>query len=86
MRIDVDPVIDLIQDGPCSSDNIHAICHITGGGLSNLLRLHDSLGGIFILLCLYYLNFNGFKKQVISIDVKCSVLSIRVVNDYCCRS
>jgi phosphoribosylformylglycinamidine cyclo-ligase len=43
-RIYVDPVVDLIQDGPCSSENIHAICHITGGGLSNLLRLHDSLG------------------------------------------
>ncbi len=43
-RIYVDPVIDLIREGPCSSDNIHAICHITGGGLSNLLRLHDSLG------------------------------------------
>ncbi len=43
-KIYVDPVIDLIQDGPCTSDNIHAICHITGGGLSNLLRLHDSLG------------------------------------------
>ena len=43
-RIYVDPVIDLIQAGPCSSNNIHAICHITGGGLSNLLRLHNSLG------------------------------------------
>ena len=43
-RIYVDPIIDLIQDGPCSSDYIHAICHITGGGLSNLLRLHNSLG------------------------------------------
>ena len=43
-RIYVDPVVDLIQDGPCLSENIHAICHITGGGLSNLLRLHDSLG------------------------------------------
>ncbi len=43
-RIYVNPVIDLIQDGPCSSENIHGICHITGGGLSNLLRLHDSLG------------------------------------------
>ena len=43
-RIYCDPVVDLIQDGPCDSSAIHAICHVTGGGLSNLLRLHDSLG------------------------------------------
>ena len=43
-RIYCDPVVDLIQDGPCNSGDIHAICHVTGGGLSNLLRLHDSLG------------------------------------------
>ena len=43
-RIYCDPVVDLIQDGPCESSDIHAICHVTGGGLSNLLRLHDSLG------------------------------------------
>ena len=45
----VDPVIDLVLAcregvGPCSSEDIKAIAHITGGGLSNLLRLHDSLG------------------------------------------
>ena len=28
----------------CVRSPIHAICHVTGGGLSNLLRLHDSLG------------------------------------------
>ena len=48
-RIYVDPVMDLIiacrnGEGPCPIDSIHGICHITGGGLSNLLRLHDSLG------------------------------------------
>ncbi len=43
-RIYCDPVVDLIQDGPCESSDIHAICHVTGGGLSNLLRLHDSMG------------------------------------------
>lgn len=43
-RIYCDPVVDLIQDGPCASSFIHGICHVTGGGLSNLLRLHDSLG------------------------------------------
>ncbi|RJU86983.1 MAG: phosphoribosylformylglycinamidine cyclo-ligase [Candidatus Poseidoniales archaeon] len=43
-RIYCDPVVDLIQDGPCDTNEIHAICHVTGGGLSNLLRLHDSLG------------------------------------------
>ncbi|MDP6870513.1 MAG: phosphoribosylformylglycinamidine cyclo-ligase [Candidatus Poseidoniaceae archaeon] len=43
-RIYCDPVVDLIQDGPCETSSIHAICHVTGGGLSNLLRLHDSLG------------------------------------------
>lgn len=45
----VDPIIDLVLAcregiGPCSSEDIKAIAHITGGGLSNLLRLHDSLG------------------------------------------
>ncbi|MBC8437883.1 MAG: phosphoribosylformylglycinamidine cyclo-ligase [Euryarchaeota archaeon] len=44
-----DPVYDLIAacrsgEGPCSSEQLKAIAHITGGGLSNLLRLHDSLG------------------------------------------
>ena len=48
-RIYVDPVTDLIDacragDGPCPADALHGICHVTGGGLSNLLRLHGSLG------------------------------------------
>ncbi len=48
-RIYVDPIIDLIDacrdgSGPCASEDLKAIAHITGGGLSNLLRLHDSLG------------------------------------------
>ena len=48
-RIYVDPVSDLIEacragDGPCPADALHGICHVTGGGLSNLLRLHDNLG------------------------------------------
>jgi phosphoribosylformylglycinamidine cyclo-ligase len=48
-RIYVDPVTDLIDacrdgTGPCPADALHAICHVTGGGLSNLLRLHESLG------------------------------------------
>ena len=48
-RIYVEPIIDLIEacrrgDGPCAFQDIKAIAHITGGGLSNLLRLHDSLG------------------------------------------
>jgi len=48
-RIYVDPVTDLIEacragDGPCPADALHGICHVTGGGLSNLLRLHDELG------------------------------------------
>ncbi len=48
-RIYVNPVIDLILEcrggaGPCELSGIKAIAHITGGGLSNLLRLHDSLG------------------------------------------
>ena len=45
----VDPVIDLVLacrdgNGPCASEDLKAIAHITGGGLSNLLRLHDALG------------------------------------------
>ena len=43
-RIYCDPIVDLIQNGPCPTSSIHGICHVTGGGLSNLLRLHDSLG------------------------------------------
>jgi phosphoribosylformylglycinamidine cyclo-ligase len=43
-RIYCNPIVDLIQNGPCKTSEIHGICHITGGGLSNLLRLHDSLG------------------------------------------
>ena len=48
-KIYVDPVIDMLnagRDGNSGFDysDIHAIGHITGGGLSNLLRLHDSLG------------------------------------------
>jgi phosphoribosylformylglycinamidine cyclo-ligase len=55
-RIYCDPIVDLItacrndsgdnsdERAPCSADDLHAIAHITGGGLSNLLRLHDSLG------------------------------------------
>ena len=55
-RIYCDPIVDLITacrndsgdnsggKAPCSAADLHAIAHITGGGLSNLLRLHDSLG------------------------------------------
>ena len=43
-KIYCDPIVDLITNGPCDRSMIHGICHITGGGLSNLLRLHDSLG------------------------------------------
>ena len=48
-RIYVNPVVDLIlesrrEGGLVSFESIKAIAHITGGGLSNLLRLHESLG------------------------------------------
>jgi len=48
-RIYCDPVVDLIVacrdgGGPAPASALKAICHVTGGGLSNLLRLHDSLG------------------------------------------
>ena len=50
-RIYCDPIVDLVHatreaDGaaPCEADDLHGIAHITGGGLSNLLRLHPSLG------------------------------------------
>ena len=47
-RIYCDPVVDLLNaargDASFNISDIHGICHITGGGLSNLLRLHPSLG------------------------------------------
>ncbi len=48
-RIYVDPVIDLLQHLTDTGEHggrasVRAIGHITGGGLSNLLRLHPSLG------------------------------------------
>ena len=48
-RIYCDPVVDLLhacatEDVAFSISDLHGICHVTGGGLSNLLRLHDSLG------------------------------------------
>lgn len=48
-RIYCDPVVDLLHEAEhgetgFSLSDIRAICHVTGGGLSNLLRLHDSLG------------------------------------------
>ena len=48
-RIYVDPLVDLIKHcregiGPCEISDIKAMAHITGGGLSNLLRLHDDFG------------------------------------------
>lgn len=48
-RIYVNPLVDLIKHcrdgiGPCDVSDIKAIAHITGGGLSNLLRLHDVFG------------------------------------------
>lgn len=48
-KIYVNPIIDLISScregsGPCKISELKGLAHITGGGLSNLLRLHDSLG------------------------------------------
>lgn len=48
-RIYVGPVLSIILDsrsgeGAFPSKALHGICHITGGGLSNLLRLHPELG------------------------------------------
>ena len=48
-RIYVDPVVDLVlesrgEEGIVGPESIKAIAHITGGGLSNLLRLHDRFG------------------------------------------
>jgi phosphoribosylformylglycinamidine cyclo-ligase len=41
-------VVDLIHQAQekidFSIEDLRAICHVTGGGLSNLLRLHDKLG------------------------------------------
>ena len=47
-RIYCDPVVDLLNaartDATFNIEHVRGICHITGGGLSNLLRLHPSLG------------------------------------------
>jgi phosphoribosylformylglycinamidine cyclo-ligase len=47
-RIYCDPVVDLLNEGRSGTsfplEAVRGICHITGGGLSNLLRLHPSLG------------------------------------------
>ena len=48
-RIYVDPLVALVLacrsgNGPCASADIKAMAHSTGGGLSNLLRLHETLG------------------------------------------
>ena len=48
-RIYCDPIVDLLkhaetEEAAFALSDIRAICHVTGGGLSNLLRLHASLG------------------------------------------
>ena len=48
-KIYVDPVVDMLlacqkDQGPCPYSAIHGIAHITGGGLSNLLRLRSGAG------------------------------------------
>lgn len=48
-RIYVDPIWDFLSacragNGPCAYDDIHGLVHITGGGLSNLLRLNPEVG------------------------------------------
>ena len=48
-KIYCDPVVDLIKlaqtaESTFTVNDIHGICHVTGGGLSNLLRLHNVLG------------------------------------------
>lgn len=48
-RIYVDPLMDLIiearsGEGAFPAKAMHGICHVTGGGLSNLLRLHPEMG------------------------------------------
>ena len=48
-KIYCDPVVDLIKlaqsaESTFSVNDIHGICHVTGGVLSNLLRLHNVLG------------------------------------------
>ena len=46
-KIYCEPVVQLLQHLKSTQNSVHAvhgIAHITGGGLSNLLRLHDNVG------------------------------------------
>ena len=72
-RIYVNPLIDLIKecregDGPCEVNDLKAMAHITGGGLSNLLRLHNKFGWhidapLPILPEFHWLSKNGLVNQ-----------------------
>jgi phosphoribosylformylglycinamidine cyclo-ligase len=48
-QIYVDPLVEFFAatrdgTGPCAYSDIHGLAHVTGGGLSNLLRLHPTAG------------------------------------------
>ena len=80
-KIYVDPVIDMLnagRDGNSGFDysDIHAIGHITGGGLSNLLRLHDSLGWHIENPLPIHQNSLGWLVLLISMIWKCTGHSI----------
>ena len=79
-RIYVDPVVDLILEcrggsGPCELSDIKAIAHITGGGLSNLLRLHDSLGWHIETPLPLIQSSSGLPRVGLSIPRRCTELS-----------
>ena len=65
-KIYCSPVVGLLNHLESVHGSVHAvhgIAHITGGGLSNLLRLHDSLGGISKPRCQYLLNSHGYNLK-----------------------
>ena len=75
-QIYVDPVIDLLKhldDGHLGGrSSVRGLCHVTGGGLSNLLRLHPTLGWRIDAPYPYCPNLLGCRTPVGSKPARCT--------------